>query len=226
MLLSIDQPTTLREKASMTAAQLTFPSLVGCSVMSVHQISSGLDDEVPVDQVEVGLGLQVTHGAAAPAAPVEALDPGLAHQPCDSLVVDHHAEPEGELGVHPVPVRPVQTWSWVGAAEHGDLVAQHEKRYRGRRTWAPPSRAIRTIAMIASPVYLPATSCSGAHDPTRPRVSPMPKPLAVRRFLLYALSGGARWWGLWASAFVAHGRSNPGEHRSRYGPRPRSEGGG
>src|SRR4029079_12297104 len=43
MLLSIDQPTTLREKASMTAAQLTFPSLVGCSVMSGHQFSSGTD---------------------------------------------------------------------------------------------------------------------------------------------------------------------------------------
>jgi hypothetical protein len=25
------------------------------------------------------------------------------------------------------PVRPVHAWSWVGAAEHGDLVAQHEE---------------------------------------------------------------------------------------------------
>jgi hypothetical protein len=25
------------------------------------------------------------------------------------------------------PVRPVQAWSWVGAAQHGDLVAQHQE---------------------------------------------------------------------------------------------------
>jgi hypothetical protein len=25
------------------------------------------------------------------------------------------------------PVRPVHTWSWVGAAQDGDLVAQHEE---------------------------------------------------------------------------------------------------
>src|SRR5215213_6716231 len=36
-------------------------------------------------------------------APVEALDTSLTHQPGDSLVVDRHAEPEGQLGVHPRP---------------------------------------------------------------------------------------------------------------------------
>src|SRR6185312_10097737 len=41
MLSPIDQPTTRRENTSMTAAQYTFPSRVGCSVTSVHQISSG-----------------------------------------------------------------------------------------------------------------------------------------------------------------------------------------
>ncbi|OJY38733.1 MAG: hypothetical protein BGP03_13315 [Pseudonocardia sp. 73-21] len=41
MLLSIDHPTIRREQASRTAAQYTFPSNVGCSVMSVHHSSSG-----------------------------------------------------------------------------------------------------------------------------------------------------------------------------------------
>jgi hypothetical protein len=62
-----------------------------------------LDREVPVDQVDVGLGQQVTHGAAAATTPVQALDPGLTHQPRDPLVVDHHPEPERELGMHPRP---------------------------------------------------------------------------------------------------------------------------
>ena len=37
----MDQPTTRREKTSSTTAQYTFPSLVGCSVMSVTQRWSG-----------------------------------------------------------------------------------------------------------------------------------------------------------------------------------------
>jgi hypothetical protein len=35
-------------------------------------------------------------------------------------------QPPDERGEHG-PVRPVQPWSWVGAAEHGDLVAQHDQ---------------------------------------------------------------------------------------------------
>ena len=35
-------------------------------------------------------------------------------------------QPPDEGGEHG-PVRPVQPWSWVGAAEYGDLVPQHEQ---------------------------------------------------------------------------------------------------
>ena len=49
----------------------------------------------------LGCGVRVAHGAAVASAPVEALDPGLAHQPGDPLVVDRQPEPEGQLGVHP-----------------------------------------------------------------------------------------------------------------------------
>ena len=35
-------------------------------------------------------------------------------------------QPPDERGEHG-PVGPVQAWSWVGAAQHGDLVAQHEE---------------------------------------------------------------------------------------------------
>ena len=35
-------------------------------------------------------------------------------------------QPPDEGGEHG-PVRPVQAWSWVGAAQDGDLVAQHEE---------------------------------------------------------------------------------------------------
>ena len=34
-------------------------------------------------------------------------------------------QPPDEGGEHG-PVRPIHTWSWVGAAQDGDLVAQHE----------------------------------------------------------------------------------------------------
>ena len=35
-------------------------------------------------------------------------------------------QPPDEGGEHG-PIGPVQAWSWVGAAEHGDLVPQHEQ---------------------------------------------------------------------------------------------------
>ena len=35
-------------------------------------------------------------------------------------------QPPHERGEHG-PVRPVHAWSWVGAAQDGDLVAQHEE---------------------------------------------------------------------------------------------------
>ena len=61
----------------------------------------GVDGELPVDQVGAGLGVRVAHRAAVPSAPVEALDPGLAHQPGDPLEVHRQTQPEGQLGVHP-----------------------------------------------------------------------------------------------------------------------------
>jgi hypothetical protein len=67
------------------------------------QLVRAVDDEVAVDQVAVGVGLRVPDGAAAVAAPVEALDPGLAHQAGDPLVVDRHAQAEGQFGVYPRP---------------------------------------------------------------------------------------------------------------------------
>jgi hypothetical protein len=44
-------------------------------------------------------------------------------QPMGSRCSGQLLDGGGEHG----PVRPVQAWSWVGAAEHGDLVAQHEQ---------------------------------------------------------------------------------------------------
>jgi hypothetical protein len=67
------------------------------------QLVRPVHDEVPVDQVGVGLGAQVTDRAAATPAPVQALDTGAAHQASDPLVVDRHTEAEGQLGVHPRP---------------------------------------------------------------------------------------------------------------------------
>src|SRR5918998_1709286 len=58
------------------------------------------DGEVAVDQVRGGLCVRVAEGAAAASPPVEALDPGVAHQPGDPLEVDWKPETEGQLGVH------------------------------------------------------------------------------------------------------------------------------
>ena len=49
----------------------------------------------------LGLRVRVADGAAAASAPVQALDPGLAHQPGDPLEVDRQPQPERQLGVHP-----------------------------------------------------------------------------------------------------------------------------
>ena len=49
----------------------------------------------------LGCGGRVADRAAVASAPVEALDPGLAHQPGDPLEVHRQAQPERQLGVHP-----------------------------------------------------------------------------------------------------------------------------
>jgi hypothetical protein len=58
------------------------------------------------------------HGAAMPAQDGLWGDQAMAAQ-CSGQSPDEG----GEHG----PVRPVQPWSWVGAAEHGDLVVRHEQ---------------------------------------------------------------------------------------------------
>ena len=46
---------------------------------------------------------------------------------CDqAMATQCSGQPLGEGGENG-SVRPVQAWSWAGAAEHGDLVAQHEE---------------------------------------------------------------------------------------------------
>jgi len=42
------------------------------------------------------------------------------------VATQRSGQPPDEGGEHG-PVRPVQAWSWVGAAQDGDLVAQHEE---------------------------------------------------------------------------------------------------
>jgi hypothetical protein len=58
--------------------------------------------------------------AAVPAQDRVRGDQAMGSQ-CSGLSLDEG----GEHG----PVRPVQAWSWVGAAEHGDFVAQHESEW-------------------------------------------------------------------------------------------------
>ena len=43
-----------------------------------------------------------------------------------AMATQRSGQPPHEGGEHG-PVRPVQAWSWVGAAQDGDLVAQHEE---------------------------------------------------------------------------------------------------
>src|SRR4029078_8678880 len=66
----------------------------------------------------VGVGPSSANETAMPAQDRvrgdQAMAPQCAWQPLDE---------GGEHG----PVRPVHAWSWVGAAQDGDLVAQHEE---------------------------------------------------------------------------------------------------
>jgi hypothetical protein len=43
-----------------------------------------------------------------------------------AMATQYPRQPCDEGGEHGA-VRPVHTWSWVGAAQDGDLVAQHEE---------------------------------------------------------------------------------------------------
>ena len=100
-LVSIDQPMMRRVQASMTAAQYSFPSAVGCSVMSVsHSRSRPVTVNCAVYQVLLGRGVdQVLPAFAA----VDALQPVLAHQPGDPLAVHRLAQAQHQLGMHPRP---------------------------------------------------------------------------------------------------------------------------
>jgi hypothetical protein len=44
----------------------------------------------------------------------------------EAMATQCAGQPPREGGEHG-PVRPVHAWSWVGAAQDGDLVAQHEE---------------------------------------------------------------------------------------------------
>jgi hypothetical protein len=111
------------------------------------QLVRAVHDEVPVDQVRVRLGPQVAHRAATAAAPVEALDAGLAHQPGDPFVVDRDAQPEGQLGVHPRP--PVRaTGIFVNLL---DLLEQQPILLRTNRLHPGPPLVIALAAYIQYP---------------------------------------------------------------------------
>ena len=77
--------------------------------------------EVPVDEVGDRLIALVPAGRAAEPAPGDALDPGLAHQPCHPVATDLLALAVGELGRDPAVA--------VGAARLGvdgaDLLGEH-----------------------------------------------------------------------------------------------------
>ena len=85
----------------MTAAQYTLPSSVECSVISViHKRFGSSAVKSRLTRSALACGVGVADGAAVASPPVEALDPGLTHQPGDPLEVDRQAEAERQFGVH------------------------------------------------------------------------------------------------------------------------------
>lgn len=74
----------------MTVAQYGFPSLVGCSVMSVSHSRFGLGVANSRLTRSSAALLRVSHGAAPASASVQALDAGFVHEPGHSPVVDVH----------------------------------------------------------------------------------------------------------------------------------------
>ena len=69
--------------------------------------------------VQAGSGRSIVDGQGGDASPGSC--------PGDHPVATQRSgQPPDEGGEHG-PVGPVQAWSWVGAAQHGDLVAQHEE---------------------------------------------------------------------------------------------------
>jgi hypothetical protein len=82
----------------------------------LHQRSDDVVDRRASGSVRVGPLL--AHQAAVPAQDRARGDQAMATQA--------RRQSPDEGGLHR-PVRPVQTWSRIGAAEHGDLVPQHEQ---------------------------------------------------------------------------------------------------
>jgi hypothetical protein len=61
----------------------------------------------------------------------------------------------GDAGGEHGPVGPVQPWSWVGAAQDGDLVAQHEEL--DARLLAP--HTVRTLRLVADHILKGPALC-------------------------------------------------------------------
>ena len=66
-------------------------------------------------------------GRVGPSSAHEAAMPAQDRVRGDQAMATHCAGQLPDEGGEHGPVRPVQAWSWVGAAQHGDLVTQHEE---------------------------------------------------------------------------------------------------
>lgn len=96
----MDQPTTRGERERVDRRRAIHrPFVCGVRGDASHlQLVRAVDDEVAVDQVDAGAACGSRTVQPCRRAPVPALDPGFAHRPSHSLVVDHQSQPEGELG--------------------------------------------------------------------------------------------------------------------------------
>ena len=95
-----DRRSTSRSRGATTRRarppDTTLPSSVGCSVMSLTQSRSG-PSTVKRRLTRSSLGTAFGSRRVQPCAatPVDAFDPGLAHQPPDPFAADAHARPRG-----------------------------------------------------------------------------------------------------------------------------------
>ena len=115
-----DPPDRRSADAVAELEQLTLdPEVAPARVLPRHPHHQGNDDIVdrwPSGPVRVG-------PSSAHEATMRAQDRIRSDQKMGS---ERSGQPPHERSEHG-PVRPVHTWSWVGAAQDGDFVAQHEE---------------------------------------------------------------------------------------------------
>ena len=125
----MDKPTILRLQVSITQQQKTFPSLVGCSVMSTTHSSLRRERAKRRSTRSSLVGMPLTRFVLA--GPGRPLDASVVHHEPDQALAHADAVPLDEFSPHPPgSVRPAGIGMDLPDRSGEPLATQHRRRHR------------------------------------------------------------------------------------------------